>query len=133
MLARREHSQRELTQKLTEKSFEKADIEELLNEFVALNWQSDQRFAENYSRSRLRNGYGPIRIQHELRERGIELEIDEVFEELPDWQVLLSDLHDKKYGPLAPTDMKERAKRTRFFQHKGFTYDMIKQLFNNLS
>ena len=78
MLARREHSRRELTQKLTEKSFEKADIEELLNEFVALNWQSDQRFAESYSRSRLRNGYGPIRIQYELRERGIELDIDEV-------------------------------------------------------
>ncbi len=118
MLARREHSRRELTQKLTEKSFEKADIEELLNEFVALNWQSDQRFAESYSRSRLRSGYGPIRIQYELRERGIELEIDEVFEELPDWQVLLNDLHDKKYGPLAPKDIKERANGRVFFNIK---------------
>ncbi len=133
MLARREHSLRELTQKLTLKGFERSDVEELLRKFVELGWQSDQRFAESYSRSRLNKGFGPVRIQYELKERGIDVSIDRVFEQQPDWQILLSELHSKKYGATAPADMKERAKRIRFFQHKGFTHDMIKQLFNQMS
>lgn len=133
MLARREHSQLELTQKLTGKGFEEEDIELLLEEFVQLGWQSDQRFAESYSRSRVYKGFGPTRIQYELKERGVDTNINNVFDEQPDWQTLLCELNAKKYGDLAPKDMKERAKRTRFFQHKGFTHDMIRQLFNQLS
>ncbi len=133
MLARREHSFRELVQKLTLKGFDKHDVEVLLDEFVEQGWQSDQRFAESYSRSRLQKGFGPVRIQYELRERGIDVSVDRVFDETPDWQTLLTELHSKKYGAQAPTDMKERAKRIRFFQHKGFTHDMIKQLFNQMS
>ena len=133
MLARREHSLRELTQKLTLKGFERSDVEELLTKFVELGWQSDQRFAESYCRSRLNKGFGPVRIQYELKERGIGFSIESAFEQQPDWQTLLSELHSKKYGAQAPADMKERAKRTRFFQHKGFTHDMIKQLFNQMS
>jgi len=133
MLARREHSQRELFQKLSSKGFGTNDIRALLEEFVQLNWQSDQRFAESYGRSRVYKGFGPIRIQQELKEKGVDAHINDVFDEQPDWSALLSDLHVKKYGQQAPDSMKERAKRTRFFQHKGFTHDMIRQLFNQLS
>jgi len=133
MLARREHSQQELTRKLTGKGYQEDDISDLLGEFVTLNWQSDARFAESYGRSRVQKGFGPIRIQYELKERGIEANIDRVFDELPDWQSLLEALHEKKYGGQPPEDIKERAKQTRFFQHKGFTHDMIRQLFNHLS
>ncbi|MEO1889913.1 MAG: regulatory protein RecX [Cycloclasticus sp.] len=120
-------------QKLTLKGFEADDIELLLKEFSEKSWQSDKRFAESYSRSRLLKRFGPVRIQYELKERGVNALVDEVFERTPDWQQVLSELHSKKYGAKAPEDMKERAKRTRFFQHKGFTHDMIKQLFNQLS
>ena len=133
LLARREHSQRELFQKLTSKGYDEDDISRLLEEFVDLNWQSDQRFAESYGRSRVHKGFGPIRIQYELKERGVNTSINNVFEEQPDWQTLLVELHIKKYGEQSPVDIKERAKRTRFFQHKGFTHDMIKQLFDQLS
>lgn len=110
-----------------------ADIDALLEEFSEKNWQSDLRFAESYSRSRLLKGFGPVRIQYELKERGVNAQINAVFEEVPDWSLVLSNLHSKKYGAKAPEDMKERAKRTRFFQHKGFTHDMINQLFKQLS
>lgn len=133
MLARREHSERELRQKLQKKGFENEEIEATLDEFKEKNWQSDVRFAESYSRSRVHSGFGPVRIQYELKERGVDTSMDNVFDEAPDWQQLLNDLHTKKYGEQPPNDMKERAKRTRFFQHKGYTHDMIKQLFNQLS
>jgi regulatory protein len=132
MLARREHSQRELLQKLTTKGYEKVDIQELLSEFQEKNWQSDMRFAESYSRSRVNKGFGPTRITLELQERGVDIAFDSLLDELPDWDELLKNLHIKKYGNQSPKDMKERAKRTRFFLHKGYTYDMIKQLFSNM-
>jgi len=133
MLARREHSQRELTQKLTGKGFKKEDIEQLLQEFAEKNWQSDIRFAESYSRSRLQKGFGPIRIQLELRERGVDINLDTLFDEPPDWANLLTQLATKKYGGQPPTDIKERAKRMRFLQHKGFSGELIKHLFDNIS
>lgn len=133
MLTRREHSQLELVRKLAGKGFFKEDIENLLEEFIRLNWQSDQRFAENYSRFRVHKGFGPVRIQYELKERGIDAQLNTVFKGQPNWDELLSQLHTKKYGSEPPEDMKERAKRTRFFQHKGYTHDMIRQLFNDMS
>ena len=74
-----------------------------------------------------------MRIKMELRERGVDTSIENVFDEQPDWQQILAELSTKKYGNQPPKDMKERAKRTRFFQYKGFTHDMIKQLFNDMS
>jgi len=133
MLARREHSEQELLQKLQTKGFENEEIIELLAEFKEKNWQSDQRFSESFSRSRLHKGCGPVRIKMELRERGVDASIENVFDEQPDWQLILAELSAKKYGNQPPKDMKERAKRTRFFQYKGFTHDMIKQLFNEMS
>ena len=132
MLARREHSQRELIQKLVAKEFERTEIEELLEEFKEKNWQSDVRFAESYSRSRLHKGFGPVRIQLELKERGIDSSLDYLVDEQPDWDELLRELHIKKYGKNAPENMKERAKRTRFFLHKGYTHEMINQLFHSM-
>ena len=132
MLARREHSQRELKQNLSKKGFEKAEIEDVLTEFSNNGWQSNQRFAESYARSRMQKGYGPSRIQYELKERGIDGSIDDAFDQQPNWFDVLIESHTKKYGRDAPTDMKERARRTRFLQHKGFTFDMIRQLFNQL-
>ncbi|PHS70187.1 MAG: RecX family transcriptional regulator [Cycloclasticus sp.] len=133
MLARREHSAHELVQKLSAKGYEREEIETTLGEFKEKNWQSDNRFAESYSRSRLHKGFGPIRIKMELRERGVDASIDNVFEHAPDWQQLLVELHSKKYGNQSPMDMKERAKRTRFFLHKGYSHEMINQLFNSMA
>ncbi|HIL93525.1 MAG TPA: regulatory protein RecX, partial [Cycloclasticus sp.] len=89
LLARREHSQRELRQKLKAKGFDEDDIDLLLEELSEKNWQSDERFAESYSRSRLLKGFGPVRIQYELKERGVNAVVDEVFEHAPDWQHVL--------------------------------------------
>ena len=48
MLVRREHSVFELTQKLTNKAFDRADIEQALNLLIEQNYQSDERFATEF-------------------------------------------------------------------------------------
>jgi regulatory protein len=75
LLARREHSLRELHNKLTKRFGDLPLIHDLIHEETGRlrdeRLQSDERFAEAYLHSRARRLYGPVRIKLELRERGI--------------------------------------------------------------
>jgi len=70
-LARREHSVRELVDKLIAKGFELSDIHETIARLQAENLQSEGRFVEMLIRSRISQGKGPVRIIHELEEHRI--------------------------------------------------------------
>ncbi len=73
MLARREHSGKELQAKLRAKGYP----EELTGEVVAAltreGLASDERFAEALVNVRRARGYGPLRIRHELEQRCVSL------------------------------------------------------------
>ena len=75
MLARREHSRVELRSKLSARGFAEELIETLLESLQDERAQSDQRFAESLLSSRLRAGYGPLRIRMELKEKGVDSEL----------------------------------------------------------
>lgn len=132
LLARREHSQLELLRKLQVKGFEKDQIQQVLDDLTGKNLQSDIRFAESYTRARANKGFGPKRIELELKERGVEMGLSQFDDETPDWQQNLEQLHRKKYGTNKPKDRKEYAQRMRFFQHKGYSFEMINRLLNDL-
>ena len=53
MLAAREHSTQELHQKLIKRKFDVSEIESTLNELIANNYLSDERYAEVAVRSRV--------------------------------------------------------------------------------
>ncbi len=74
LLARREHSRRELARKLRDR-FPEADPEsigEVLAGLAGENLQSDRRFAEEYARMRMRRGFGWLHIRADLQSRGVE-------------------------------------------------------------
>ena len=72
LLARREHSFFELKSKLLKKDFEEEKIEKELNQLVEDKLLSDSRFTEAFISSRKDQGKGPLRIQSELKERGVD-------------------------------------------------------------
>ena len=83
---------------------------------------------EAYLHSRSQRLYGPQRIKAELRERGIADEIIAVvFAEADiDWYANKQQLLQNKFGAQSATDFstidfKERAKRLRFLQYRGFS------------
>ena len=131
LLARREHSFKELTDKLSKRFTDQDLIVEQVEQLRDENLQSDQRFAEMFVRSRISKYHGPIRIKNELRERGVaERWVSHAIrEEGVDWITLLEDLANHKYGGQAPADARERARRMRFFQYRGFGFDMFQQVF----
>ena len=70
-LARREHSRRELEQKLARKEFDANEISEALDRLVEDGLLSDVRFAESFVHARRQRGSGPLKIQAELKLRGV--------------------------------------------------------------
>jgi len=135
-LTKREHSRKELLQKLTLKGFPKAKVELVLAELTEKNLQSDARYAESYARSRILKGYGPTFITYELRQNGIDIEKTPQFdlEALAEsvaggWLALLQQVYKKKYGDdYTIVNRNEWAKRSRFLLQRGFTNAMITDL-----
>ena len=135
LLARREHSQKELLNKLLLRGFGKDDILVVIDEFALQGWQSDSRYAESYARSRILKGYGPVWISYELKKNGIEavdLE-DIVCKTAGSWLELLEQVYTKKYGHDLRIDRNEWAKRSRFLMQRGFSGTMISALFDHLN
>jgi regulatory protein len=128
LLARREHSYRELGQKLTLRFPGSNLIYTELNRLRDEKLQSDRRFAEAYLHSRSQRLYGPSRIKAELRERGIANDIIAAVsaEADIDWSANKRQLLQNKFGgqsavDFSAIDFKERGKRLRFLQYRGFS------------
>lgn len=134
LLSRREHSCHELRQKLAAK-FPEADFEAVLQRLQSLNYQSDQRFAEVFARSRVQRGQGPLRIRQELQVRGVSSSLiqdcmTQMEQELDWFELAAEQLRRKFRTPINEAltrnlQHKERARRQRHLAYRGFSSDAI--------
>lgn len=133
LLARREHSRKELCAKLKLRGIEGELADAVLEQLSAERLQSDQRFAETYLHSRVQKGYGPVRLEQELYERGIGAQLIQSSLEGLDtnWMDILQSVRQKKFGRTLPAGFNEQAKESRFLQYRGFTTDQIRHLYKN--
>jgi regulatory protein len=129
LLARREHSRLELERKLRQRGMDGDALAPVLDELAAANLQSDTRFAEQYARSRVTRGYGPLRIRAELKERGIGgAGLDRAFAMLDeDWSGQARVAREKRFGREPPGDLRERARQIRFLRQRGFSQEQIRE------
>ena len=133
LLARREQSFSELTQKLTRK-FPDFDRDEVilpaLERLREENLQSDDRFLESYIRHRMHAGMGPLRIDMELGQKGVSSSQARaaIYHEDNDWVSLCQEAMEKRFSDAPPADMVEKQKRYRFLQQRGFESDQIRQV-----
>ena len=131
LLARREHSANELIQKLKQRDFEQNEILRAIEELQADNLQSDARFAESFINQRVNAGYGPIRIRHELRQKGVAEElVDAILEHFDGkWQELMLQQKIRKFGAEIPDEYAQKMKQARFLQNRGFSPESVMRLF----
>jgi len=129
-LARREHSLAELRTKLQRRFGDEQQVENQLQKLVTEKLQSDERFAESFARMRAGRGYGPARVRQDMREKGLaDADIARAFEAAEvDWAVLAAQVLHKKFGEGAPANLKEKARRIRFMQYRGFAADHYQRL-----
>lgn len=136
LLARREHSIQELNHKLKAKKFNPDEIKIVLDFLEQKKLVSDERFGEVYVRSRSQKGFGKMRIEAELKERGLPSSLIKTILE----KYFVADIrkvYEKKFGTFnfeqfKQLEMKEKAKRMRYLQNKGFSQQDIHQLFNKM-
>lgn len=129
LLSRREHTRLELGRKLKAREFSSSEIEELLDLLESEGLQSDARYTEGYIHSRRRRGFGPLKIKLELQGRGVCADLVDNHVDFDD-QVWLDTAHReyvKKFGNQTVESAKERVKRERFLQSRGFTSDIIQE------
>lgn len=132
LLSRREHSRVELESKLANKGFNEEQIASAMEQLLEHDLQSDERYLEDFVRSRVLKGSGPLKIAHELRARGIDSgALNTYLEDLDiDWFKVATATYQKKYRSDDDIDAREKAKRVRFMQSKGFPSDIIFRLFD---
>ncbi|EDM49455.1 regulatory protein RecX [Marinobacter algicola] len=127
LLARREHSRLELALKLRQRKIEADIIERVLDDYEAEGWLSDERFAEVYARQRMDLGYGPLRIQAELQQRGVQ-ETPPCVREMKDtdWSDRATLLREKRFGLSdIRDDWDEKARQARFLARRGFSSEHV--------
>lgn len=130
LLTRREHSRKEIEQKLSAKGYLRSQFTAVLDELTKQSWQDDSRYAESYLNMRSQKGFGPVKIAYELRQQGVDkAEIDALMQAKTDnWATSLQQLYAKKFSDPAIKDHAERSKRIRFLSQRGFPSSMIKDV-----
>ena len=133
LLARREHSRAELRGKLVGRGFENDSVEELLQGLEDQDLLSDERFAMSLIASRAETGYGPKRIDLELRNRGVseELAREALAKAEVDWGQQVTDQAVKKFGSDPAQTFPEWARRARHLERRGFGQDAIRLAIGN--
>lgn len=135
-LERRARTEVELRHKLTDRQIPPQEIEAVLAKLKELGYVNDQKYAEDFQRSR--NDYKPMgtqRLRMELRQRGVPKEIiQHVHAEKEDEIVLAyraAQARLRQYSHLAPAVFERRM--IGFLARRGFHYDVIKQAMQRLN
>lgn len=132
-LARREHSRLELEKKLSKYAQTTEALASTLDSLEQHGFLSENRVVEHIKHVR-RAKYGSLRIHTELKIRGITEElIDSALIDLKQTELETArQIWQKKFG-VFPEDWKTRGKQARFLAGRGFSPEIINQVFANLS
>nr|WP_241819230.1 regulatory protein RecX [Enterovibrio norvegicus] len=139
MLARRDHSELELRQKLAKKQCPPEDIDIAIEHCHYHGWLDDKRFAEATLRHGVAKGHGWQRICFDAKRKGITTPMLEAAQENQqhDWYELAKELAIRRFADLdgffPDVDFKQRAKWTRYLQSRGFSFDQINYAFSKES
>ena len=123
LLARREHSVKELRIKLATRGHDSGIIEGTLKDLVERDLLSDERFTKAFLRSRLERGQGPLKIRAQLMERGVKAELIEsaLAEAAVDWDRGAAAARRRRFGEAQPEDRNQMARQARFLRGRGFS------------
>jgi len=124
-LTRREHSRAELASKLAPHAESPQALEALLDDLTQRKQLSDERYAETRAHW-LSRKYGAAKVRQDLKEHGVADALIERVSAEGDLEKARTILARKYRAPA--TTREEKAKRARFLQSRGFSYEIIRRL-----
>ena len=131
ILSRREHSQKELSDKLIKKFNIPELVDSVIHSLLEKNLLNDYRYSESYVVARKRKGFGPKKIGYELVSRGVnENTASEVIDAEGGWNEAALKAFNKKFKAGIGSDFKEQNKQKVFLQNRGFSFQEIDSVFS---
>lgn len=126
LLSKREYSVAQLRHKLLLKGYSDPELSDLIVDLIQKSWLSDERFLECTVRARTRKGIGPLRLQQELQQKGIQKQLLEESQEWAstDWKQVAKAAYLKKYQEKSIDTPLEGQKRARFLVSRGFSPEL---------
>ena len=124
-LTRREHSRAELAGKLAPHAESPQALEAVLDDLAQRKQLSDDRYAETRAHW-LSRKYGAAKIRQDLKEHGVADAVIARVSADGDLEKARAILARKYRAPVSTRE--EKAKRARFLQSRGFSYDVIRRL-----
>lgn len=132
-LSYKARSEKEVRDKLVSKEVESMTIDRVIEFLKRYDYINDEKFANSYVRERIRLKLeGRKKLVYDLRQKGIKQEIidhvldntdiDEIDQAI---KLLEKKVHDK-----TELDIKEKQRIYQFLLRKGFSYDIIKKVFD---
>lgn len=138
-LAHKPRTVAEVRRKLQEKAYEAPVIDTVVAQLHDRGYLDDEEYAEEYVRSRFSaKGYGPVRIEQELRKRGLdrhlaETAVEDFFAEV-DELAAAREHAEKGWTRIRREDdpRRRRDKLYRYLTRRGYTYDTVRQLIDEM-
>ena len=133
LLAQREYSRQELSDKLTAADASPEEIEQALAQLAAKGLVDDARVVETLV-NRRSSKLGASRLRQELQAKGVSADmVAETMAELKGTELARArGVWEKKFGQLAASAA-DRNKQARFLASRGFSGDIVRQVVSGLS
>jgi regulatory protein len=133
LLAQREYSRQELSDKLTAADASPEEVEQALAQLAAKGLVDDARVVETLV-NRRSSKLGASRLRQELQAKGVSADmVAETMAELKGTELARAQgVWQKKFGQLA-SSASERNKQARFLASRGFSGDVVRQVVSGLS
>jgi len=131
LLARREHSRFDLGRKLQRYTQDQQLIEQVLDQLEEKNLLSNERFAQQFVRSRAAR-FGQQRLRYELQQHQLPAEqIEQVLQETAatEFERAVAVWQRKFQQP--PEDQRDYARQFRFLSQRGFPPEFIHKILKN--
>ncbi len=130
LLARREHSRQELSDKLASLAEDAEQLAALLDDLTEKDLLSDQRYADTRLKARAAR-FGDARLTHELRAKGVADElVSALLKDGTNELTRARRVWQRRFGEqaTAASDLAERARQARFLTGRGFSGETIRYL-----
>lgn len=107
-------------------------VDAVLADLAEAGLLDERRFVAAFVRGRRGRGQGPLRIEADLRQRGVPPELiaagldDSGDEDDLGWTEVCRAARHKRFGRALPSDWNERARQMRFLRTRGFTEEQVR-------
>lgn len=138
ILARRDHTSKELSTKLRQKGFDRSAVDGALVRCRELGYLDDAKTATVIAGHLVDSGYGPLRIRHTLGQKGLdEALIEAALVRCGDEETQVNSARrmlEKKAARLSrePDPWKRRQKARRFLSGRGFPGTVIGRVISDV-